>query len=165
MQDDDKPAAILAEWYSWRPALGRGRLQLVFEVPLEQQGDVLKYLGQPSTSGRIVTVGIAITEVQNDAPISPSKRRYKEADPKEQARVRSVALCKDTNFWLFLEARCAEQGKDVAIIDEEGAGIVLRDLLGIESRNDIARDEEAYQRFLQMETDWKIDNHFLPEPR
>lgn len=77
------------------------------------------------------------------------KEQYRAMDEMEQARVRSVQLCKDLKFQLWA-SRQMTPGSGFANATEW-----LRGVLGIKSRSYIASDQHAYERFLALELAYK----------
>lgn len=51
MLDPETPCYIDATFHDWRTVKGRKQLQLIFEVPLEQQAEILTLLGPPDSVG------------------------------------------------------------------------------------------------------------------
>lgn len=101
------PAAFKATFSDWRTVKGRKQLQLIFEVPLEQQEQVLTMLGAPSPSDP-AWCGIALLDKKalqgSSEPVSkpvPTKdrRNWNELPPATQAGIR----CAEPAFWKFLE--------------------------------------------------------------
>ena len=146
---------IQARYATWRPVQSRKLLQLVFEVPLEKQGEVLKYLGAPLPD-RDIQCAIAVLngEAGNsheletpplNSPASPTKQKFEDLPLTKQA----VLLCKREAFWKFI------------VVENEYAAVDwLREHCGVESRAKILEHTEAgelfkdvYKRF----TDWLND--------
>ena len=57
--------AIRARYADWRPVKGRKVLQIVLEVPLEQQGDILTMLGAPLPDRDLWVAVARISDEQN----------------------------------------------------------------------------------------------------
>lgn len=157
---EDRPAALRATFSDWRTVKSRKTLQLVFEIPLEQQADALAILGAPMPDRE---TWVAIAMLKPDAapvpPVNPTKSRaardrYLAADEMEQAVARSAMLAKDLKFqyWLVESGR-ERQGP----VGEEEAARYIRWYCDVESRRFIASDEKAYERFLEIETSYKAE--------
>lgn len=56
----------------------------------------------------------------------------------------SALLCKDADFWTWIESRVW----GVPIHSEKKCAEVIKDLLGIESRSELDRDDEAAAQFI-----------------
>ncbi len=91
---------------------------------------------------------------------------YKKSPPMEQARVRAALLPKDPAFqsWIVMQHKMED---DAAWLpSEHNATMLLRNrCCDGESRSRIATDDYCYQRFLALETDYRIAVGLLPEPR
>ncbi len=89
------------------------------------------------------------------------KERYKESTPMQQALIRAARLPKDDRFraWLASEWSVSSVTEDSAI------AYIQRECCEGESRSTIATDEACYERFLMLETDWKVAVGEIPEVR
>ena len=143
---------IKATFAEWKMIKTRKVLQLILEVPLEQQGEVLTRLGPPiPDQEKWVAVALldelvaAETEHQREAAKASrslaGKERYANADAMEQARTRAVLLTKDPQFQMW-----AGYPRD-----EEKTKAFLYRACHVESRRDIATDPEACKEFLRLE--------------
>ena len=148
---------IQARYATWRPVQSRKLLQLVFEVPLEKQGEVLKYLGAPLPD-RDIQCAIAVLNGEagsnpnisanapsTENPVSPTKRSFDELPLTQQA----VLLCKREAFQRYIQVE-----------NENAAKEWLCDHLGVSSRSEIESSfnktenfKELYDRF----QDWLND--------
>ena len=133
---------IKATFSDWRPVKGRKALQLVFEVPLEQQGEVLNMLGPP------------MPDVAKWCAIALLDEQKIEKPPRERIVQRAVMLCKEPSFQKFV--------RDVYGVDiregpnpEEAVAEWLRRFLVIESRSFLPRDEKARYMFGEMDKRYK----------
>ena len=158
-------AVIRATFSDWRTVKGRKQLQLIFEVPIEQQKEVLTRLGAPNPSDPL---GCAIALIDLSSPpkavanaerSEKGKERYRESDKMQQAATRAVMMCKDGEFrmWASMEYPRQWQG---AMERSDGtaeniAAIWLRWRLNLESRSEIANNERAYNTFLALENSYK----------
>lgn len=162
------PRAIKATFSDWRTVKGRKSLQLIFEIPLEQQAEVLTMLGAPMPDN---PVWCGIARLEEPAPAKPASDRSEKAreayaamDKMEQARVRAVRMCKDPAFqrWIAEELPHIEAcGKT----EEDKAAVLMRAGLEIASRSQIATNEQAYKRFLVLEAEFKAHTGQLAEAR
>jgi hypothetical protein len=143
-------AAIKATFADWRTVKGRKVLQLIFEVSLEQQGDVLSVLGAPMPD-EARWCGIAL--LAGPSQEVPAERvgagdiGPEPAPPAKtegvRACLRAVLLCKDERFkrWLM--------GSPIRTKEDTAAG--MRAYLGVASRSEIATNPETLKRFLNLE--------------
>lgn len=76
------------------------------------------------------------------------RQAYLDKSEGEKAVVRAAILCDDLRFCQFLGERL---GGQTTAADAHGAASDLRQLLGIQSRREIADDPVIYQRFLDLE--------------
>ncbi len=120
------------------------------------------------------TDGISATKERPAAAASPSAAptpsggasRYKGSPPMEQARIRAGMLPKDPAFqnWIC-EQRDMADGM-AWLPSERNATVLLRNrCCDGESRSRIATDEYCYQRFLALETDYRLAVGLIAEPR
>jgi hypothetical protein len=88
-----------------------------------------------------------------------AREHYQQSDAMEQARVRAAMLAKDERFrhWAFPMNTDSHTEKDVAEF--------IREACGIETRRMIATDDEAYRKFLALETEYKIAIGEIAAPR
>ena len=162
--------AIRANFSDWRTVKSRKSLQLIFEVPLEQQADVLKMLGAPIPDSP-QWCGIALLQDPNMEPkqSDPDKSalaqtRYRGLPPMKQAAQRSAMLCTDKQFHIWLVRKFGinfPMGHDHAVI----AANWMRRYLGAESRSEIGMDDEVYRKFVALETDYKQAIGLMAEQR
>jgi hypothetical protein len=134
-------AAIKATFSDWRTVKGRKMLQLVFEVPLEQQGDVLTYLGAPNPSDP-QWCGIAMLAAEKPAPVEKAKRTFAELRPSQQAGIR----CNDKSFWRF-----AETVDGYPCITPESAGSFVRKQCGVVTRADLDTDPTGAAKWRKLD--------------
>jgi hypothetical protein len=88
-----------------------------------------------------------------------AREHYQQSDAMEQARTRAALLAKDERFrrWAFPFQGDAKTERDVAAF--------IREQCGIESRRQIATDEQAYRKFIALEIEYKIDTEQMAAPR
>lgn len=163
-----KPAAIRAAFAEWRMVKSRKVLQLVFELPLEQQAEVLTTLGAPMPDVE-TWCGIArLTDVPEARPVSQraerGKQEYSAKTEMEKAVVRAALLPKDERFREWV---CRNIGVPMVLpVAAELAIDFIRDeCCDGESRRRIGEDADCYLRFIKMETQFKADTGMLAEPR
>ena len=139
---------IQARYATWRPVQSRKLLQLVFEVPLEKQGEVLKYLGAPLPD-RDIQCAIAVLNGEagandlqqvsekptSEVPASPPKRKFEDLPLTQQA----VLLCKREAFQRYIQVE-----------NEEAAKEWLCDHLGISSRSEIENSFNKTENFKDL---------------
>lgn len=152
-----EPAVLQATFADWRTVKGRKQLQLIFEVPIEQQAHVLSVLGAP-LSDTATWVAIARLGASPEIPgSSPNPKNADRADKARQAfhddnemgqaaRLAGM-LRKDISYqnWLF------PQYQHVAGVEGETfpqhISRLQRMALGVQSCSEIATDPAAYERW------------------
>lgn len=167
------PSVIRATFADWRTVKTRKSLQLVFEVPLEQQGAVLTMLGAPMPDvekwcaialldGKAEAKPERDDTVRRQAASEQAKARYREGTAAERARSRAGRLPKDFQFrdWV------AERAGWIGGCTEGDAMRYIRDICcNGESRRLIAENAEYCRRFLEMETEYEMAIGVLAEQR
>ena len=95
-------------------------------------------------------------DTQPPVAIAPpgAKSRYASATPQEQAVMRAGMLAQDRTFQRWINAR-----------DEDDAAYEIRVQCGVQSRRDIASDEDAYRAFLALERRYQEDTGLVAEMR
>jgi hypothetical protein len=146
-------AAILATFADWRTVKGRKVLQLVFEVPLEDQAKVLSHLGPPMPMAEI-WCGIARIEKEpvarkgkagGDAvagdgpPATKSPRKWADMPPSSRAAL----LCKEPEFWNYLSAMAMDGEGRAPGYGELTAEAELKTRLGVERKSHIVEGSPA----------------------
>ena len=98
------------------------------------------------------------------APTGEAQRqRYAAMSPAEQAVVRAALLAKDKRFRAWLTAKYYQ---GTSIVDEDVAAHAIRSICcDCDSRKLIGEVPEYMDRFLTMETEFKMDVGELPRPR
>jgi len=123
---------IKARYADWRTVKGRKVLQLVLEVPLEQQDEALRMLGAPLPD-RDLWVAIArLNEAQNDS--------FKGGRLAKKAGI----LCNEIGFQKWAGAE-----------NPDGAAIFIRQRCGVESRAMLDHEERAARAFKNMELEYQ----------
>lgn len=158
----DEPRVIAATFHDWRPVKGRKQLQLVFEVPLEQQTEVLTLLGPPSYErpawyaiARLTEpprVGLAdrpLEGVNDPANLATEPGNSETAGPVTEEGKRLIkqcaVACSDEGFQVFL----ANTGW-ISVTDEETCADAVRKALGIKSRKEIGWNEIVQKKWKYM---------------
>ena len=131
----DQPAAIRATYSEWRMVKGRKVLQLVMEVPLEQQQLVADCLGFPAPDTEI-WVGIA--RLRAEGAQKPEGKQAKLAQ-------RAGILCNEGAFNAWAREHGYEDGK-----------AYIYDRCSVRSRSDLDVDAEAGERFREMVSDYDL---------
>lgn len=150
----DQPRVIPATFHNYRTVLGRKVLQLVFEIPLEQQNEALTLLGYPNAAepkwyaiARLVT--------------NPTAKPVANENPERSAAQRCAILCTDARFRQYLNRTWG-----VNIITTEDCDKELKKRLKIGSKcqlnaNDPGFDAEAAANFKLLAM--TFDSHLLSE--
>lgn len=153
----NEPAAIRATFADWRTVKGRKQLQIILEVPLEQQGDVLRMLGAPNPSDP-AWVALALLQEPAKAAQEPAKDKRKWADlpPSQQAAIR----CGEKAFHLFLASR--DMNAWYAASDaynknaKQTAAKIIRQYCDVTSRSDIHAGEASGRLWDKVELDYQL---------
>lgn len=124
--------AVQARYADWRPVKGRKVLQLILEVPLEQQGDVLSMLGAPMPD-RDLWVAIALLSDQKNAD-------YKGGKLAQSAGI----LCNEGGFRQWCDATSPDAAADY-----------IRTRCGVTSRAHLDHDETAAHQFREMKREYE----------
>src|SRR6185312_1949771 len=156
-------AVIKATFSDWRTVKGRKQLQLIIEVPLEQQREVLERLGAPNGENPLwCAIAMLTKEAAHPKPIDLSKSErgkelYRSKDAMEQAAIRACILCEDLKFQLWASKHSVPGITDTASW--------LRFKLNVHSRNEISSSDRAYNKFLELEAQYKMDSGLMAEAR
>lgn len=163
--------AIKATFSTWRPVNGRKVLQLVFEVPIEQQGEVLTMLGAPDDKWCAIAV-LNVKPIENDeeniadgvpkpamikaakmhAEMAKPKKRFEDYPLSQQCAMR----CEDEEFHGFLENRhppywFLQTAQPVA----QRAAAAVREMLGVGSRSELGANGLAADRWRELEAEYQ----------
>lgn len=131
------PAAVKARYADWRPVKGRKVLQIVLEVPLEQQNEVLAMLGAPLPD-RHLWVAIAV--------LSEAASETKGGKLAQQAAI----MCNEGAFQQW----AAHRMKD-GVRTAECAADFIRWRCAVTSRADLDHDEAAGAVFRSMKSEYE----------
>lgn len=168
------PAALAGSYADFKLVKTRAVAQLVIEIPIEQAEAAIKMFGIPM-AGTEIPVAVALIDITVPAPamveaaamhkkmvaLQASERgreAYSAKDAMEQATARACIMCKDLKFQLWAV-------KSGTVREPETTADWLRRQLGINSRNEISSDFRAFQSFLALETQFKMDTGQLAEMR
>lgn len=168
---------IAATFATWRPVNGRKVLQLVFEVPIEKQGDVLTMLGAPDD--KWCAIALLKERPTGAAPQTPletakdnaerltgvsdvmrgpkTKRAFSELSLPEQAGIR----CEDSLFASFI---CDQTG----LGNSADIPQIIRDHCGVLSRAELATDQSAALKWRKLEEiyqRWLTDKRYADMKR
>ncbi|MGH2358943.1 MAG: hypothetical protein ACRDGM_00130 [bacterium] len=140
-------AMINATFSDFKLIRTRSVAQLVFELPIEQADAALVALGgvpQPAEE-RWVTINLARARQRTTKPSLLSDS--------EKARTRCVLLCKEHAFQAWIFVRALEENRQIgeATGREAECARLVRDMLGVASRAEIAHDDAARAKFRQLE--------------
>jgi hypothetical protein len=149
LRPDDAQMVIKATFADWRPVKSRKQLQLIFEVPLENTGIVLKMLGTPMPD-RETWCAIALLDKTHDAISLPYTLPYIEPAPRiafcdlpfsQQAGIKS----NDEKFQHWM----------IGLHSTAGCAAAIRNHCGVESRAKILPGTEAGDRWLGLLRDFE----------
>lgn len=158
--------AIKATFSTWRPVNGRKVLQLVFEVPIEQQGEVLTMLGAPDDKWCAIALlntkpledsrggapqsssPLTVPRPQADkARISPKpKRAFSDLPLSQQAALR----CNDSDFFRFMTESFPTYSEGMALAD------FVRNYCGVDSRSELSTNAKAAAKWEELESMYQI---------
>jgi hypothetical protein len=130
---------IQAVFYNWRPVVGHKRLQLIFEVPLEDTDIVLKMLGAPMPD-KETWCAIALLERDRPATASANARAHR-AFHTLPAVQQAAIKCKDTDFQIWINCGFAS---------ETDCAAYVRRHCGVDSRADILPGTEAEKKWYSL---------------
>jgi hypothetical protein len=135
----NEPQVIEAVFYNWRPVVSHKRLQLIFEVPLEDTNVVLKMLGAPMPD-KETWCAIALLERNRPVNISinaKARRAFCDLPFPQQAGIKTKDA--DFQFWIN-RGFCSEQD----------CAAEIRKRCEVESRGDILAGTEAGEKWLAL---------------
>ena len=178
----DRARVIPATFHNYRTVLGRKVLQLVFEVPIEQQNEALRLLGYPNaaepswyaiaklTEKPLAEDGVKDTaarltrnqEVAGSSPApapSKPKRRFDELSLPQQCGIR----CDDYRFERFLR----ETWED-AIGEDDDVASAVRRIIKVKSRSELSTNHHAANVWRELEAKyqcWLTDQEYAESTR
>jgi hypothetical protein len=138
MTTSHSDTAFQATFASFRLVQGRKVAQLIFEVPIEAADNALSVLGGVPNPEQTRWVGIARIDPKATKPKLSGKDLWR-------ASSECAMLCKEPRFWEFL-IKCYQW----ECCNENEAMVIVRTILGIDSRADLDRDAEATVRWSNM---------------
>lgn len=177
--------AIRAMFASYRPLPSRNVGLLTFEVPLEALDAAVAALGGTPLPSRSVWTGIAPlaptapaagAAIREDAGATPSldppaagpspAERYASKGEGQKAVVRAALLCDDVKFQRWLRDQYPVVWTDGLARGDTApdmtAAYVLRRACFIESRGELATNDNALVRFADIETAFKTARDYSP---
>jgi hypothetical protein len=146
--------ALQATFSSFRLVQGRKVAQLIFEVPIEAADNALSALGGVPNPAEERWVGIARIIPQKKKPSLSGKDIWR-------ASSECAMLCKEPKFWAFL-TKCYRW----ECRKEDEAIVIVRTILGVDSRSDMDHNAEAARKWGAMRAhyeNWKTNDNSAPE--
>jgi hypothetical protein len=172
--------AIKATFSDWRTVKSRKALQLVFEVPLEQQAVVLKMLGAPMPDAPLWCAIALLNPGAGAEPeiattpepqVTPATSALGGDGGRTAGSIPATGAKPDRRPWrtLPLQQRagmlCADKGFQKWVskkagweCDEQDARDWLCMQVGVKSRSEIPANIDAQQLFQQLESDFMHDS-------
>jgi predicted transcriptional regulator len=136
-------AAIKATYHTYNRILGRKVLQIVLEVPLEQEGQVHTAIGYPSPDG---STWVAIARLnEGAAKVEKPKRSWSELSRAQQAGI----ACDDPEFRKFLIKRGM-------LLENEEAAEAVRDACNVATRSALDTNATAAGRWDRLYSDFQM---------
>ena len=139
------PAAFKASYSDLRFVKSRKVAQICLELPIEEADAFVTAFGTPNPASETWVAIARLDLSQAQAPASePEKPKRKLTDfpPAQQAGM----LCKRPAFWRFL----SEKNGGALIVREDIAATVLRRMCGVVSRSELATNEKAAAKFVEL---------------
>jgi hypothetical protein len=169
----EQSAVISGSFADYRLVKSRSVLQVIVEIPIEQQGAAFAALGYPLPGTEIP---VAVARLNSPAGnLQPQQERvfaepdgYTVPNPKpstpaggskskgERAVIRAAILCAEPRFRIWMA------GENISTNE---AAVMLREACGVASRGDIAKDPAALDKFLKLETDYLLEIGAMAAPR
>lgn len=118
---------------------GRKVLQIICEVPLEEQGRVFGALGAPMPD---TETWVAIARLRPDAAEQPALEEPK--PPKSLAQIAGI-ICNEPAFWRFVNVKDATEAAEY-----------VRGHCGISSRAALDSNPDAAGAFRDLKADYKL---------
>lgn len=162
----DTPAVFRATYSDLRIVKARKLFQVVLEAPLEQMETFVRLFGAPNPSAE---KWCAIARLRDETRPTASERgkaSYAGGTEGEQAVTRCVLLTKDEEFWNWLMGYCQNRGlADGRITSEAECSMILKGVLDVESRADLALGGEPLARFHALEGEYRAQTGRAAEVR
>ncbi len=162
---------VRAEFVDYKTVRTRSTLQIVLEVPIEQQADIFAKLGYP-LPGEHKWVAVALL-AESAAIATPdnvrslnAKRAYADKDEPHRAVNRAGILARDPRFWTWANRQSESTSLcGRTIINEIEAAAFIRDWCGVESRKEFITNPKALAKYHQLETEYRMDTGQMAENR
>lgn len=184
LREPSQPAAIMGTFANYKLVPTRSVLQVIVEVPVEQQAAVFAALGYP-IPGSEINVAIARLNTQASRGGIPAERspevhvpdgepsglggntsgERRDKSPAERAVTRAALLPRDPQFRGWVAAQWQGDFPDYGAPEEAAAAYIRETCCGGNSRRLIGEDPECMDRFISMETRFLIDVGRMAEPR
>jgi hypothetical protein len=145
-------AIIEAEYVEWKMVKTRSSLQLIFEVPLERQGQVMRALGVPlpNVSSPVAIARLVpasersnVVQIEDHRPPEDMPLDDEHKPPRPLSQIAGM-FCSNVLFQKFIEEE-SEGWNHRPTTDE--AAEWLRHACGIKSRTELNTNEAAAARF------------------
>lgn len=185
MSEERPESVIQATFSDWRTVKSRKILQLVFEIPLEQQAEALTMLGAPMPD-RETWCAIALLRdpgtvresrrPEEASPATPeppagannqravmAKEHYASLDNMERAVADAGMLASDPAFQEWIGRHRGWRGPPP--IDAAVAAALIRNECNIISRSELATSKSAYDAFQRLRTTFEIETGRMAAPR
>lgn len=139
-------AIISAEYVEWKMIKTRSALQLIFEVPLEEQGRVMDALGTP-LPGTSCPVAIARLRQSGAEPASEPPAIEDQTPPRKPPSLAQIAgiLCNERAFW-----------KHIRVANADEAAEYVRSRCGVSTRAALDSNPDAAAIFRTMRADYQV---------
>ena len=158
---DDSPRVVAATFHTYRPVPSRKVLQIVFEVPLEKDGETLATLGYPNSAEPNWYAIARLQEsprksaVKETGGVEKPKRKFNDLPLAQQCAL----LCDDADFINFLHCEYASTFDAFGTVAQ-----TVRHLLCVKSRSELGKgnhDADNRYRKLKAEFDgWDTDRKY-----
>jgi hypothetical protein len=130
----------------------RSVCQLIIEIPIEKAEAAISAFGMPIPGSEIRVVVARLVDPSPELmPPSPDasergRAAYAGKSPGEQAVVRSALLAREPAFQSWF-----------SVHSETDAAAAIRQRCKVHSRKELATNNDAFQRFMKMESDYHFD--------
>lgn len=149
-------AVISGSYADFKIIKSRGVAQIVIEVPIEQAERAIAVFGLP-VGGSEIHVAVARLAIDvpgaasHSAPDASERARaiYQASSPGEQARSRSILMCRDPDFQAWAQST-----------DETEAATFIRRKCRVNTRAAFATNPGALEQFLALEREYKVSIRF-----
>ncbi len=138
------PAAIKATYSDLRFVKSRKICQVCLELPIEEADAFVKAFGTPNPAAE-TWVAIARLDMSKSKASAPEPEKTKRSFAELPIAQQSALLCQREAFWRFLD-----EEKDQPCMTEDGAVNAVRYLCGVKSRAELATNEKAAAKFVEL---------------